>query len=213
MKQQSIAFKGHKLTLEGILTLPTDLPGPFPGVVICHGHPLFGENMESNLMQVLCRALDGDGIATLRFNFRGVGGSGGSFDRGVGEQEDLHAAITTLKKWPGVKGNRIGMAGVSFGAVVLLDILAKVKGVEALAAVSPTISGVRRSRFDKFKGAKLLMAGDKDLLVPSEELSNVVTELSLVPEYIVVPGADHAWAGHEDHMAARVVKFMATALQ
>jgi alpha/beta superfamily hydrolase len=213
MRQQSIAFKGRKLTLEGIVTLPTDRPSPFSGVVLCHAHPLFGENMESPVMQALCRALDGEGIATLRFNFRGVGGSGGSFDRGIGEQDDLKAAIDTLKRWPGVNGKRIAVAGVSFGAVVALDVLTKTKGVEALAAVAPTISGVRRSRLDKFKGAKLLMVGEKDRLVPSDELSSVVTELSSSVEYIVVPGADHTWVGYEDRVAAQVAGFMVEALQ
>ena len=213
MRQQSIAFKGRKLTLEGIVTLPTDRPSPFSGVVLCHAHPLFGENMESPVMQALCRALDGEGIATLRFNFRGVGGSGGNFDRGIGEQDDLKAAIDTLKRWPGVKGKRIGVAGVSFGAVVALDVLTKAKEVEALAAVAPTISGVRRSRLDKFKGAKLLMVGEKDRLVPSEELSSVVTELSSSLEYAVVPGADHTWGGYEDRVAAQVAGFMVEALQ
>ena len=213
MRQQSIAFKGRKLTLEGIVTLPTDRPAPFPGVVLCHAHPLFGERMESPVMEALARALDGEGIATLRFNFRGVGGSGGSFDRGVGEQEDLKAAIDTLKRWPGVKGKRIAVAGVSFGAVVALDALTNMKGVEALAAVAPTISAVRRSRLDKFKGAKLLMVGEKDRLVPPEELSSVVTELSSSLEYAVVPGADHTWGGYEDRVAAQVAGFMAKALR
>jgi len=212
MRQQSIAFKGRKLTLEGIVTLPTDRPSPFSGVVLCHAHPLFGEKMDSSVMEALCRALDGEGMATLRFNFRGVGGSGGSFDRGIGEQEDLKSAIDTLKRWPGVNGKRIGVAGVSFGAVVALDTLPNVKGFEALAAVAPTISALRRSRLDKFKGAKLLMVGEKDRLVPLEDMSNVVTELSSPMEYIVVLGADHTWAGYEDRVAAQVTGFMAKAL-
>jgi len=213
MRQQSIAFKGRKLTLEGIVTLPTDRLSPFSGIVLCHAHPLFGGKMDSSVMEALSRALDGEGIATLRFNFRGVGGSGGSFDRGIGEQEDLKSAIDTLKRWPRVNGRRIGVAGVSFGAVVALDALTNVKGVGALAAVAPTISAVRRSRLDKFKGEKLLMVGEKDLLVPPEDLSRVVTELSSPMEYIVVPGADHTWAGYEDRVAAQVTGFMAKALR
>ena len=213
MKQQSIAFKSGKLALEGIITLPADMSAPFPGVVLCHPHPLFGENMTSPVMQALCLGLDGEGIATLRFNFRGVGGSEGSFDRGIGEQEDLKAAINTLKRWPGVKRNRIGAAGVSFGAVVALDVLAKAKGVEALAAVAPTISGVRRSRLDKFKGPMLLMVGERDRLVPAEELRSVVTTLSPSTEYVVIPGADHTWAGYEDQAAARVAGFLSRALR
>jgi alpha/beta superfamily hydrolase len=168
--------------------------------------------MASPVMQTLCRALDGEGIATLRFNFRGVGGSGGSFDQGRGEQEDLKEAINTLKKWPGVKGNRIGIAGVSFGAVVALDVLAKARGVGALAAVAPTVSAVQRSKLDRFKGAKLLVVGEMDRLVPPEELRSVVTLLSSSVEYSVFPGADHTWSGHEDQMAAQVAGFLAEAL-
>jgi alpha/beta superfamily hydrolase len=213
MKQQSITFKSGKLALEGIITLPADMPAPFPGVVLCPPHPLFGENMGSPVMQSLCLCLDGEGIATLRFNFRGVGGSEGSFDRGIGEQEDLKAAINTLKRWPGVKGTKIGTAGVSFGAVVTLDVLAKAKGIEALAAVAPTISGVRRSRLDKFKGPKLLMVGERDRLVPSEELRSVVTMLSPSTDYVVVLGANHTWAGYEGHVAALVAGFLSKALR
>ena len=213
MKQQSIAFSHRNITLEGIVTLPTNLPTPFPGVVLCHPHPLFGESMASPIMQTLCRALDGEGIATLRFNFRGVGDSGGSFDQGKGEQEDLKAAMETLKRWPGVKGKRMGIAGVSFGAVVALDVLAKAKGVEALALVAPTLSAVRRSKLDKFKGAKLLVVGERDRLVPAEELRSVVSLLSPSVEYSVIPGADHTWSGHEDQVAAQVAGFLAQALR
>jgi alpha/beta superfamily hydrolase len=168
--------------------------------------------MVSPVMQTLSRALDGVGIATLRFNFRGVGGSGGSFDRGKGEQEDLKAAMNTFKRWPGVRKNRLGIVGVSFGAVVALDVLAKVRGVEALAAVAPTVNAVRRSKLDKFKGAKLLVVGERDRLVPAEELRSAVTELSSSLEYSVIPGADHTWSGHEDQVSAQVAEFLARVL-
>ena len=213
MKQQSIAFSRRNITLEGIVTLPTDLPAPFPGVVLCHAHPLFGENMASPIMQTLCRALDDEGIATIRFNFRGVGGSEGSLDQGKGEQEDLKAAMETFKNWPGVKGKSIALAGVSFGAVVALDVLAEARGVKALALVAPTLSALRRSKLDKFKGAKLLVVGERDRLVPAEELRSVVTLLSPSVEYSVVPGADHTWSGHEDQVAAQVAGFLAQAFR
>ena len=163
-------------------------------------------------MQTLCRALDDSGIATLRFNFRGVGGSDGSFDKGNGEQEDLKAAMDTFKNWPGVSGQRIGIVGVSFGAVVALDVLAKAKGVRALVAVAPTLSGVRRSKLDKFKGAKLILVGERDRLVPAEELRSVVALLSPSVEYSVIPGADHTWNGYEGRAATQVAEFFARTL-
>ena len=124
-----------------------------------------------------------------------MGSSEGSFDRGDGEQEDLKAAVDTLRKWPGVNGRRVGVAGVSFGAVVALDILARAKGIEALALAAPTVGGVQRSRLDKFKGPKLVMTGERDLLVPAEELTRLVAALPPPTEYVVVPGADHTLAG------------------
>ncbi len=213
MKQQAIAFRARKLTLEGIVTLPAGVSGPLAGVVLCHPHPLFGGSMDSPLVQALCAALDGEGVATLRFNFRGVGSSEGSFDKGAGEQEDLKAAVDTLRKWPGVNGRRVGVAGVSFGAVVALDILARAKGVEALALVAPTVGGVQRSRLDKFKGPKLVMVGDRDLLASAEELSSLVAALPTPTEYVVVAGADHSLAGYEGQVAARIAGFMAAALR
>ena len=96
---------------------------------------------------------------------------------------------------------------------MVLDVLAKASGVEALAAVAPTLSAVRRSKLDKFKGAKLLVVGERDRLVPAEELRSVVTLLSQFVEYSVIPGADHTWSGHEDQVAAQVAGFLAEALR
>ena len=212
MRQQAIAFRAGKLTLEGVLTLPAGSAGQVPGVVLCHPHPMFGGNMDSPVMPALCSALDGMGAATLRFNFRGVGSSEGSFDRGDGEQDDLRAAVDTLRRWPGVDGKRIGVAGVSFGAVVALEAVRKLKAVGALAALAPTIGGVRRSKLDRFKGQKLVMVGDRDLLVPHEELSGLVAELPAPTEWEVMVGADHTFAGMEREAAARAAGFLAAAL-
>ena len=77
MRQQSIGFKSGRLTLEGIVTLPQNAGGDSPGVVVCHAHPVLGGSMTSPVTHALCQSLDDAGIATFRFNFRGVGGSEG----------------------------------------------------------------------------------------------------------------------------------------
>ncbi|MDP6494396.1 MAG: CocE/NonD family hydrolase [Dehalococcoidia bacterium] len=129
------------------------------------------------MIEALCRARDGEVIPTLRFNFSGVGGSEGSFDRGIEEQDDPKAAIDTLKRRPRVNGMRVGVGGISFGTVVALDAVRKVKRIKALAVTSLSISALRRSKVDKFKGVKLMMVGERDRLVPTEELSSVVAGL------------------------------------
>ena len=152
MRQQAIGFRAGKLSLEGVLTLPTGASGPFPGVALCHPHPMFGGSMESPIVQALCAALNDRGAATLRFNFRGVGSSEGGFDRGELEQEDLKAAVDALRRWPGINGKRIGVAGVSFGAVVALEAARQAEAVGALALLAPTLGGVRRAKLGGFKG-------------------------------------------------------------
>nr|MCU0539985.1 alpha/beta hydrolase [Desulfobacterales bacterium] len=62
------------------------------GVVVTHPHPLYGGDMDNPVVLAVCRAFRRKGFSTLRFNFRGVGGSGGHHDRGVGECDDVRAA-------------------------------------------------------------------------------------------------------------------------
>jgi alpha/beta superfamily hydrolase len=79
----------------GPLELAIDRPpGAARGVaVIAHPHPLFGGTMHNKVVQTLARACVAEGWQAVRFNFRGVGASGGQHDHGVGEQDDLRAVV------------------------------------------------------------------------------------------------------------------------
>ena len=69
--------------------------------VVCHPHPQHGGTMHNKVVHTLARALQEQGRTTLRFNYRGVGGSAGSYDGGVGETDDARAAIAWLRaRWP-----------------------------------------------------------------------------------------------------------------
>ena len=92
MQIKRVEFPCGEITLEGIFALPEG-EGPFGLVVVCHPHPLYGGNMYNNVVHAVCEKLGQKKIAWLKFNFRGVGESGGSFAGGVGEKEDLKAAI------------------------------------------------------------------------------------------------------------------------
>ena len=81
MRQSAVSFITKGLTLEGIIALP-DGEGPFPGVVMCHPHPLMGGNMDNNVVVAVTFGLADAGIASLRFNFRGVGNSQGETRQG-----------------------------------------------------------------------------------------------------------------------------------
>jgi len=85
MVEQQVYFRSGPLKLEGLIH---DVPGD-KGVVMTHPHPLYGGSMHNNVVESMVAAYRKGGYSTLRFNFRGAGKSEGSYDQGVGEQEDV----------------------------------------------------------------------------------------------------------------------------
>ncbi len=88
-----VTFRCDALEIEGELTLPSRGTA---GAVICHPHPQYGGDMDNPIILTVTRALQQAGFSTLRFNFRGVGGSDGSYGGGVGEADDARAAVRYL---------------------------------------------------------------------------------------------------------------------
>ena len=88
MIENRVKFPCSDLILEGMTVVP-ESKGPFPGVVVCHPHSLYGGEMNNNVVVPICQALAQASIASLRFNFRGVGASQGKFAEGIGEREDV----------------------------------------------------------------------------------------------------------------------------
>ena len=80
--------------LEAILREP---PEPVAAAVVCHPHPRGGGTMNNNVVYRAAKTLVDGGVAALRFNFRGVGSSTGQYDEGVGEEEDVQAALEFLR--------------------------------------------------------------------------------------------------------------------
>src|SRR5438874_12204216 len=111
ISEQSVVIDvSQQLTLEARLAVPAS---PGGGVVICHPHPLYGGDMDNPVVVRAQEVCAGLGLATLRFNFRGVGASGGVHAGGVGEQDDASAALDTLAK--SIAGGVLAIAGYSFG--------------------------------------------------------------------------------------------------
>ena len=212
MRQTSISFKSKGLTLEGVLTVPQGQTGPFPAAVLCHPHPLFGGTMDNNVIAAVVEALDGVGIATLRFNFRGVPPSEGKFDDGKGEQQDIQAALDILKRWPDIDGKRLALVGYSFGAQVILRGLGRYGAARALALISPPLPVFDDSPIAKSSKAKLFLIGSSDRLIGPEQLRERVAALPPPTEFREIPEADHSWRGHEPEAAQHVAEFMAAAL-
>src|SRR5260370_22509693 len=97
MKEVPISFRSGEVTLEGLIANPG---GDAPAAVVCHPHPMYGGSMFNNVVEAILGALRELGYATLRFNFRGVGGSEGEYDGGRGEADDACAAMAFLLALP-----------------------------------------------------------------------------------------------------------------
>lgn len=217
----------HPVQLEGLLHR-VEGAGQWPAAVVCHPHPLGGGAMHNAVVSAISRALVARGVMALRFNFRGVGRSGGQHDYGRGEQADLAGALDWLLAQPEVDPWRVSVAGYSFGAWVgLLQAQADAR-VTAVAAVGLAawhydepfyqtrqipdlgtdawpfdpdfLQGVRRP--------KLFVSGEQDAFAPPQALRCFVEGLPPPKMLRLLPGADHFFVGHEREVGNLVVDFL-----
>ena len=212
MRQAAIGFASEKLSLEGVLTTPAKVPPPYPGLLVCHPHPMLGGNMHNPVINAICRAADDEGMATLKFNFRGVGESEGEFSNGRGEQKDLKAALRVLGRWPGVDSDRLALVGYSFGGSVVLTGLRHYKAARSLVLIAPPISSVQTARIRKDKRPKLFLAGQLDRIVPSIELQRALDDVAPPVQFVEIDDSDHSLTGREQAVAERIVSFVMDSL-
>jgi alpha/beta superfamily hydrolase len=204
--QSYVNFPSGKLTLEGAWHLPEGA-GHFPAVVVCHPHTLYGGEMSNNVVMALCQALAEQGLAVFRFNFRGAGGSQGSFADGIGEQEDVKAALSYVAQNNKIDSSRLGLAGYSFGAGVALAVAPGDEQVKALALISPPLDSPGWENLSKYSRPKLILGGSEDDFCPVVQLARLVLKLAEPKEYEIIRGPDHFWCGYEPQLATRVVQF------
>jgi len=211
MKEGRVKFPSGDIILEGIVGAPGG-DGPFPAVIVCHPHPLYGGDMYNNVVGTVCAALAQASLVAFRFNFRGVGGSGGSYGDGVGEQEDVRSAIAYVKTLGYVDKERIGLAGYSAGAGFGVPVACGDGRVKAICAISPPLSMFDFACLSDCAKPKLLVCGGRDDFTPADRFFEFCERLPEPKECVTVEGADHFWRWHESALADRVAAFFAGAL-
>jgi alpha/beta superfamily hydrolase len=211
MKKTRVSFSSGGLALEGILVIPEG-DGPFPAVIVCHPHPLYGGSMDNNVVNSLSETLEQASLASIKFNFRGVGGSQGEFGQGIGEREDVKAAISFISTVKEVDSKRIGLAGYSAGAGFALPVSFNDDRIKALAAVSPPIPMFDFEFLKSCLKPKLLISGSRDDLIPINQFIEFCRNLPEPKECENIEGADHFWWGYESHLAAKVTAFFTKVL-
>ncbi len=210
-KSESITISSGPLALEAVLT-PGQGPTPSALVVVCHPHPLYGGDMDSHVVRAICREMHRQNVATLRFNFRGVGQSRGTYDGGKGESDDLGAALSRAEELQNIDPDRIGVVGYSFGAGVAIAVAAGDTRVKALAAISAPVVGLSSDDLQCYQGPTLLASGSNDQFAPSEKMQELAKSLGSRGKCLILEGEDHFWGLRVEEMAQAVAEFFAAHL-
>ncbi|MEE4261753.1 MAG: alpha/beta fold hydrolase [Desulfobacteraceae bacterium] len=200
--EKTVTFISNRLEIEGRVT-----GGDHPkGVAITHPHPLYGGDMRNNVVAAVSRTYQKFGCTTLRFNFRGVGGSQGNYDDGMGEQEDVRAAVAYLAD-SGIR--QIDLAGYSFGAWV--NALAVNDGlkVDNMIMVSPPVAFIDFKSISNLSSLKLIVTGSRDDIAPADRVEKLYPTWNPAAKFEVIEGADHFYGGHADQLEAVLTHFLA----
>lgn len=203
----AVAGPEGPLSLEGVLTAP-DGAGPVAGVVVAHPHPLAGGDMDNNVVAALCEGLAAAGIASLRFNFRGVGASEGVHGNGVGELDDLKAAFGFLQQQTGIDAARCGLAGYSFGARASLKVAAALP-LAGLLVVAPPMGDSVAGPAMTCPMMALVGAEDR---AAGGDMAGYRAHFPQPESLLVIPGTDHFWMGYEGVLATAAQEFFGKAL-
>jgi uncharacterized protein len=194
---------GH---LEGILKPEEEGVVPRYAGLICHPHPLYGGTMHNKVVFKAAQALQILGMPALRFNFRGVGHSTGTYDEGRGEMDDVRFALEFLsRRYPGLP---VILGGFSFGAYVALRVAAiddRVQAMIGLAVPARTFEGEYLQGSHK---PKLIIQGTNDELAPYSLTVQWFEQVPAPKSLVAVQGADHFFQGYLDEIQAIMVSFV-----
>lgn len=195
----------------GTLELMVDAPQLESGqldrgtAVIAHPHPLFGGTMENKVVQTLARAYVQTGWKAVRFNFRGVGASQGTYDEGRGELQDLLAVVAQCAP------SDLALAGFSFGAFVTSQAVAQLAAQRPLSSI--VLVGTAASRFavapipEDLHPRTLVVHGEQDDTVPLSDVMNWARPQKL--PVTVVPGVEHFFHGQLPLLRSLVARHLA----
>ncbi|MBW1999241.1 MAG: alpha/beta hydrolase [Deltaproteobacteria bacterium] len=188
MAEEHLFINSGNLKIEALLD---KRPGE-KGIVVTHPHPLYGGEMENNVVAAIVEAFGDMGYSTLRFNFRGVGRSEGSYDGGCGEQDDVAAALGFLS---GIGKRHLYLAGYSFGAWVNFIGLGKYREVRGLVMVAPPVGLLDFGCGGPVSRVKLVITGSKDDIAEFHVVQEKVRAWNPEAVFRIIEGADHFYRG------------------
>jgi alpha/beta superfamily hydrolase len=178
------------------------VPDPNFVAVVCHPHPLYGGTMHNKVVFQAAKALHQTGASVLRFNFRGAGLSEGAHDKGLGERDDVRAAIDYLAgEFP---GKPVVVAGFSFGSWVGLRAGCEDARVARLIGLGLPVDNVDASYLQSCTKPKLFIQGGNDQFGSRANIEALFATLPEPKRLIIVEHADHFFTGHLDQVGVAI---------
>jgi alpha/beta superfamily hydrolase len=207
-ESRNLFLDGPAGRLEAIFWKPQGAARPPLAAVVCHPHPLFGGTMHNKVIYQTAKSLDALGLPVLRFNFRGAGMSAGTHDRGRGEREDVRAALDFLaSEFPGVP---LLLAGFSFGCWVGLRVGCEDQRVAELIGLGTPVNNTDFSFLESCTKPKLFVHGSNDEHGDVRKVEALVASLPGENQMVVVPDADHFFAGKLNQLDTAITKWLTT---
>jgi alpha/beta superfamily hydrolase len=169
--------------------------------IVLHPHPQFGGTMNHQIIYQIYYAFAHRNFSVLRFNFRGVGRSQGSFDHGQGELSDAASALDWAQSI-NPEARSCWIAGFSFGAWIGMQLLMRRPEIEGFISIAPPANLYDFSFLAPCPSSGMIVHGDKDAVVPHKDVCGLVeklkTQKGIVIEQKVIPGANHFFDGKVD---------------
>ena len=220
MIEEHVNFNSDGMKLEGVLSYDENAVNP-PSMLLCPPHPHLSGDMENNVITALGNVLAERGFATLRFNYRGVGGSESRLDNIAEVYEyweeilnnddcsdavvDATSAINYLESTVGT--NRLFITGYSFGAIVAMMLSVKHANINAFAVISTPFGRFDTSFLSDCKKSKLFICADNDFASSIEEVNKGMLNISEPKILDVINNCDHFYIDKERNVADKVYKF------
>jgi alpha/beta superfamily hydrolase len=186
--------------LEALIDEPaTAATGVRAAVVFAHPHPQYGGTMHTKVVYQTAKAFARIGCAVLRFNFRGVGTSAGTFDNGIGEADDFRAALDFMHaRHPGA---RMWAGGFSFGSWIGLTVGVADERVSSLVGIAPPLASYDFEAVAGSDKPKFFIQGERDELCPLKQMQVFYARCEEPKELVVIDAADHLFDGKTSEVA------------
>lgn len=187
-KAIALTLAGPAGVLEAAVNVPVSGAARNGVIVVCHPHPQHGGSMHNKVVTMIERAVRELGLATVVFNFRGVGASAGSYDDGRGETEDLLAVVAWVQRVR--PDDALWLAGFSFGSFVAASVASQLP-VQQLILVAPPVSRWEFAKLAPPRCPWLVIQGEADEVVDPEAVFAWAAAQAVPPAVVRMPDTSH----------------------